>query len=59
MKFSNKEEPKKDLVKGAFDKDHIWWHEKYIKSINNAMIKLSFGKDKGQIQIIEVERKFT
>ena len=47
---------KNDIVSCAYDKDGRWWFEEDIKCFTGGIIRMSFGKEREHIKIIEIKR---
>lgn len=47
---------KKEFVEGAYDKGGRFWYKEDIENFSSGIIILSFGKMRGQIKIIRVEK---
>ncbi len=56
-KYLPKTAPKKDVVRGAYDKRGEWWSEEDIQVFTGGMITLCFGKQREHIKIMEREKK--
>ena len=42
------------MVRGAYDKDGTWWFENEIKTFTRGLVYLCFGKEKNEVEIIEI-----
>jgi hypothetical protein len=48
-----KQKPIEKNLRGAFDKNNVWWSEEDINNFTGGVVKMFFGIPKEEIKIIE------
>ncbi len=45
-----------ELIRGAYDLNGVWWFEEDIIKFSSFIIKISFNKNRNDIEIVEIKR---